>query len=89
LPNGKCYKGQFKDGKIHGLGRSKYCNVDIYEGQFLNGKLNGKGEYLLILGIYTYADKRVMVGDWKNDVLHGEGKSFWPTGGKYEGVWYI
>jgi hypothetical protein len=57
----------------------------MYEGQFLNNEINGKGEYLLILGIYTYADKKVMIGDWKNNILHGEGKSFWPDGDKYEG----
>jgi hypothetical protein len=83
--DGGCYKGYFKDGKRHGLGRYKYRSGDIYEGQFLNGQRNGKGEYLLILGIYTGVDKKVVIGDWKDNMLHGEGKNFWPDGDKYEG----
>jgi hypothetical protein len=78
-------KDIFKDGEKYGFGRCKYPSGGIYEGQFLNDERNGKGEYLLILGTYTYADKRVEVGDWKDNSLQGEGKYFSPEGGKYEG----
>jgi hypothetical protein len=83
--DGGCYKGHFKAGQKHGLGRYKYHTGGMYEGQFLNSERNGKGEYLLILGIYTYADNRIEVGDWKKNMLHGEGQTFWPNGDKYEG----
>ena len=39
----------------------------------------GKGEWL-------HADKRLYVGDFKDDMKHGEGILHWPNGRKYEGT---
>lgn len=43
LPNGSLYKGQTKEGKIHGKGKLKLKNGDIYIGEFSDGCKHGKG----------------------------------------------
>ena len=35
--------GDWKEGKMHGIGVLKYQNGDVYEGDFENGKANDKG----------------------------------------------
>lgn len=39
----------------------------------------------LKLGVYTWADKRQFIGDWKNNKMDGEGVFVWPDGRKYHG----
>jgi len=40
---------------------------------------------VIILGVYTWADKRQFIGDWKNNKMDGEGVFVWPDGRKYHG----
>lgn len=37
LEGGDKYRGQHKNGKLHGKGVYAFSNGDIYEGDFLNG----------------------------------------------------
>ena len=40
---------------------------------------------ILILGVYTWADRRHFDGEWKNNKMDGEGVFTWPDGRKYTG----
>lgn len=37
----KVYEGEFKNGKMHGIGCIKYSNGDVIEGSWIDGKKDG------------------------------------------------
>lgn len=72
------YKGNYKNGKMHGQGTILFKNGNKYVGNFVDGHMNGKGTF-------TYADGDKYVGDFKDDLMHGKGKLTFSDGGSYEG----
>lgn len=48
-------------------------------------KVNFISNMNLFLGVYTWNDKRIFVGDWKNNKMDGEGVFKWADERKYEG----
>ena len=57
------------EGKAYGNGVIKYMNGSTYEGTFLNDKRHG-------LGIWTWADGTVIVGEWQNNNSCGQ-RTIW------------
>ena len=50
--NGNKYVGEFRDGKMDGVGTYTYASGDKYFGEFKNGNMDGRGR--AILGGRTY-----------------------------------
>jgi hypothetical protein len=71
--NWESYKGFFKDGKKHGVGKLKLTNGREFEGEFENGLANGYG--ILSYGFLNrvrrgFEDKGNRVaGKWKDNML--------------------
>ena len=61
------YKGQWKDGNLHGVGMYKEVWGGVYIGDYENNNGNGKGIYFLKSGT-------IFEGDFKNDLAHGKVK---------------
>lgn len=57
------YRGEFKNGKMHGWGVLKWRDGDIYVGEFENDKYNGYG--IMILG-----NGRKFIGEWKDNYYY-------------------
>ena len=56
--DGSVYKGQFKDGLMHGKGIMKYANGNVYNGLWKDDWEHGQG-------IMTYANGNVYEGLWQ------------------------
>ncbi len=79
------YDGSWKNDVEHGSGVLVYKNGEKYVGNLSNGKRDGSGEI-------TFAENdeynRVRYdGDWKEDMLTGNGTMIWKSGVKYVGQW--
>jgi len=90
------YRGQVKDGRMHGVGRMEWTGGDSYEGPWKEGLMDGTGVYKFAngsryqgqfkgnlrdgYGIFTYNDGSLYEGQWKNDKPHGTGKTIYPNG---------
>ncbi len=61
------YKGQWKNGKLHGKGMYTEVWGGVYFGDYSNNNANGKGIYFLKSGT-------IFEGDFKNDLAHGKVK---------------
>ena len=61
------YKGQWKDGNLHGVGMYKEVWGGVYIGDYKNNNANGKGIYFLKSGT-------IFEGDFKDDLAHGKVK---------------
>lgn len=72
------YKGEFKNGKQHGVGEYYYSTGSVYKGEWKNGDRHGKGVYKNIGG-------EIYEGDFVNDLYNGQGKYTWPSGSYYIG----
>ena len=79
-PDGKMYKGEWKDGKKHGQGTYTQPDGSKYVGEWNNGKRNGHGTF-------TSADGSKYVGKFRKGKRNGQGIFSWSDGGKYEGEW--
>jgi len=64
--NGDVYKGEFKNGEKHGVGKLICNNGDVYEGEFENGKKHGVGKLICNNG-------DVYDGKFENGKKHGVG----------------
>lgn len=67
------YKGEWKNGKIHGKGVLKEAYGGIYVGEFKNNLANGKGFQIELDGTKSE-------GIWKNDLMNGPGIITFPNG---------
>ena len=61
------YRGQWKDGNLHGVGMYTEVWGGVYIGDYKNNNANGKGKYFLKSGT-------IFEGDFKNDLAHGKVK---------------
>lgn len=77
-PVGK-YTGQWRDGKLQGVGKLEYENGEVYDGWWMKGQKMGIGKLI--------QDQQIYYGYWKNGQQHGKGAVFYPNGGKYIGQW--
>lgn len=79
--NGEYYDGEWVRGKVYSFALSLFYippdNVSriTLAYQSLAGKRQGTGEYL-------YNDGSKYYGDWENDIIKGEGTSWYPNGNK-------
>ena len=82
LLNGNVYRGQFADGKFHGVGTYSFkATGTSYEGEFREGQPEGKGKE-------DYADGSVYVGEFRKGERDGEGRmDYGGDRGAYEGGW--
>ena len=58
------YKGQWKDGNMHGFGKYVWKDSKMYDGQYVDDKKHG-------YGTYTWPDGRKYMGYWKDGKQHG------------------
>lgn len=78
--DGSRYKGQFFQGKRHGVGIYYYSNGDVYGGQWSNDLFDGYGFYIFNSG-------ERYEGELKNGKKHGKGKYYYINGSIYDGSW--
>ncbi len=72
------YKGQFKDGKMHGHGTMQWAEGKVYNGQWAAGKPAGQGTM-------RFKDGREYEGTWRAGQYHGQGVMKFPDGRVYRG----
>jgi hypothetical protein len=73
------YEGEFRNGKLQGLGSIHFASGVKAEGEFFAGRLFGKGKV-------TEARGRVLEGDFVDGRLSGAGSIVWPGGQRYDGM---
>lgn len=73
------YTGEIFAKKPHGYGVLKTSTGDTFTGTFSNGSLEN--------GTFTFADGREYVGEFKDDLKHGQGAFTFPDGDQYVGEW--
>jgi hypothetical protein len=78
LANGTKYFGEFRQGKLTGVGTFVFTNRDKYVGGITDGQPTGKGTY-------TFANGDTYVGRFTNLKLNGSGASTFADGSKYVG----
>jgi hypothetical protein len=76
--DGTKYNGEFRLGKLTGMGTFVFTNRDKYVGGVTDGQPTGKG-------IYTFANGDTYVGKFTNLKLNGSGTSTFADGSKYVG----
>jgi len=69
--NGSKYKGEWRNGEMHGLGTLTWTTGGVYKGEWKDGVRFGAGAYY-------YADGNIYIGGWNDNKRH-----FW-GGIKYE-----
>ncbi len=100
--SGAKYKGQFRNGKIHGDGVLYFTNGNKYIGRWENQYRQGKGKLIFSNGdVYKgnfnksrfsgngtmeFKDGDKYVGNWKNDRQDGKGTYHYSNGDRYEGT---
>ena len=78
--NHDIYDGEWKDGKMHGIGTYRFWNkredryVQVYEGSFSEGKRNGNGRM-------KFSNHDVYEGTWQNDFC------WFADGSIFHGIW--
>eukprot|EP00929_Paragymnodinium_shiwhaense_P104497 TRINITY_DN68969_c0_g1_i1.p1 TRINITY_DN68969_c0_g1~~TRINITY_DN68969_c0_g1_i1.p1 ORF type:complete len:370 (-),score=64.79 TRINITY_DN68969_c0_g1_i1:89-1198(-) len=78
--DGSKYEGHFRSGKRHGAG----CYKDptgfiLYKGEFKDDMMDGHGVYTWSAASY--------VGQWRGNLMNGEGTLTLPRGNQYRGQW--
>ncbi|XP_008323300.1 alsin isoform X3 [Cynoglossus semilaevis] len=80
------YEGQWKEGKMHGLGTYRYANGEIYDGSFQDGMRHGHG--MQRTGKLNTSCPSVFIGQWLQDKKTGYGVFDDITKGeKHMGTW--
>jgi hypothetical protein len=75
------YKGQFLNGKKHGIGEQVWPDGSCFMGSFKDGVSSGKGVQIFSTGDYY-------IGDWKNGMSDGFGEYYHEKDNiLYEGEW--
>ena len=72
------YKGQTRNGKMHGQGTHTLPDGAKYVGEWRNDKRHGQGTL-------TFPDGQKYVGEWRDGKQNGQGTYTWPDGRKYVG----
>ncbi|ORZ41558.1 hypothetical protein BCR44DRAFT_1423058 [Catenaria anguillulae PL171] len=68
-------------GERHGRGRMTWPNGDVYDGNYTGGKRQGQG-------MYTWKKpKSRYVGEYHDNMRHGQGAMVYPDGSRYKGQW--
>jgi hypothetical protein len=84
---GLLLEGEFKNGKLHGLGFITFADAahsgDKYIGQLKDGYIDGQGTYYFLAENKFKGDK--YVGDHKNGFPNGIGTYRWANGDEYIG----
>jgi len=80
FPSGARYEGDFKDGKINGLGVLYYENGDTYIGNWKNQVRQGKGRFRFVSG-------NEYLGEFERNQMQGYGTMTYSNGNRYEGEW--
>ena len=62
--------GEFKKGKITGIGRMQFANGNYYEGEFMDGFISGWGKFI-------WDDGNYYIGNYLNNKKHGLGIFVW------------
>ncbi|XP_030757872.1 MORN repeat-containing protein 3-like isoform X2 [Sitophilus oryzae] len=75
-----CYRGDWKNGKMHGTGLRIYPDNSFYLGQFCNGKRHWHGQQ-------WFPDGAFFDGYFENDKRNGVGVFVQANGNRYEGEW--
>ena len=79
-PNGRTYRGDFKDGLKSGEGTLNYNNGDFYTGQWAMDKPNG-------FGIFVSQTEGTYTGTFVNGLRDGSGRMIYTNGDLYDGGW--
>lgn len=79
-PSGAKYVGDFKDGRIEGVGVLHYSNQDKYYGEWKNQQRQGKGRMVFKSG-------DVYFGAFLENKMTGLGKMTYVNGNIYDGEW--
>lgn len=80
------YRGQWKEGKIHGFGKYKYGSGEVYEGCFCEGQRHGYG--MLSAGKLARTSSSIFIGQWVHGKKTGYGVHDDITRGeKFMGFW--
>jgi len=74
------YRGQWKDGQMHGAGEYLYSDGKTYKGGFKKNQRDG-------IGSSTYVDGSEYSGHWEANKFHGKGKMQYIGGSVYDGEW--
>ena len=77
-PDGGVYRGDMRDGKLHGQGRIEWRNGEYHEGAFVEGLMHGQGRTGGASG-WHYD------GSFVYGLMHGQGRLRYVDGGEYEG----
>ncbi len=77
--NGSSYKGELKDGLLHGRGHLVWANGDEYEGRFSKGLFQGTGK--LVTQNYS-----IYEGEFYQGYMQGQGTLSFENGTKYIGT---
>jgi hypothetical protein len=80
---GNTYKGQLKNGFMHGTGVwSSAATGNSYDGSWADGNFHGKGTF-------TWKDGSVYAGEFMDDKFHGRGKKTLADGTvEHDGLWW-
>ena len=97
------YKGDKKNGRMHGKGVYTYASGNVYNGDWVKDNMHGKGCLTFPdgdmydgdwvnsdkhgRGVFTYASGDVYDGDWVKDAKHGKGIYTYVDGDMYDGDW--
>ncbi len=66
-------------GQKHGWGKLTWDDGDSFEGQFVNDEK--------VKGTFKWFTGDVYAGQWKDDLMHGEGSYQYFDGRSYKGQW--
>ena len=78
--NGNCYEGEFRNGKMEGVGRYLWTDGNSYEGQVLGNRIEG-------CGTYKWTDGTEYTGQVRNGLRDGSGVFRLGEGQYYDGDW--
>ncbi|CAI2385350.1 unnamed protein product [Moneuplotes crassus] len=79
--------GNFKKGRLYGMGEIRYENSNIYKGNFKNSKKDGYGIMLYSVPTETESRTGTYKGQWKRDMREGEGEMSYDNMSIFKGNW--
>eukprot|EP01088_Endostelium_zonatum_P007635 TRINITY_DN19975_c0_g1_i1.p1 TRINITY_DN19975_c0_g1~~TRINITY_DN19975_c0_g1_i1.p1 ORF type:complete len:302 (+),score=54.53 TRINITY_DN19975_c0_g1_i1:163-1068(+) len=81
IPDGAVYEGQWRNGKLEGVGKYSYPDGGFYIGDFKDNRFEGKGTR-------RYLNGEFYEGQWKDGNKHGKGRVVYPDGRAMDEEWY-